>query len=67
MSSINRLRKLQILNFSKKKIGILKRLKKDGKICGPKPPFIHTTLVLFKKGVFVRDGCFSPQRDQILS
>ena len=42
MSSINWIRKLQILNFSKK-IGVLKILKKDGKICGPKPPFIHTT------------------------
>ena len=44
MSSINCVRKLQILNFSKK-IGVLKRLKNRRKISGSEAPSIHTTFL----------------------
>ena len=40
MSSMNRVRKLQILYFSRKK-----KSKKWRKMFGPEPPFIHTTCV----------------------
>ena len=47
MSSINGVRNLRILNFSKKAT-ILKNLKKWGRKCGLAPPFIHTTAHLLK-------------------
>ena len=48
MSSINGVRNLRILNFSKKAT-ILKNLKKWGRKCGLAPPFIHTTAYLLKE------------------
>ena len=44
MSSINSVRNLQILYFSKKNKEI-KNLK-NGKKSGPESPFIHTTFIL---------------------
>ena len=45
MSSINRVRKLQELYFSRKNKEI-KKLKKLRKIVGPEPAFIHTTCIV---------------------
>ena len=50
MSSINRVKKLQILYFSRKNKEI-KKLKKWRKRFGPEPPFIHTTFLKFILGI----------------
>ena len=58
MSSINSVRKLQILYFSKKNKKTKNRKKKKTKRSEPEPPFIHTTKVVTSKTSLFVIGLF---------